>query len=153
MSKSHPCPCTSGKIYRECCAPYHTGGREVPTAEDLVRARYAAFALGHVDFLWRTLHDQHDDRAMGREKVMAALRVASQAYKYMGLQILETEDLRVLYLAKLFQRGRDCSFIELAEFDREQVGGGMRYLRGRSQDRSKVVGAVESLTMATFRPA
>ena len=50
------CPCLSGSPYGECCAPYHRGEAFAPTAERLMRSRYAAFALGDPGYLVATWH-------------------------------------------------------------------------------------------------
>ena len=34
----------------------HVGEREAQTAEQLMRARYSAYAVGDSDYLWRTWH-------------------------------------------------------------------------------------------------
>lgn len=51
-----PCPCGSGEAYASCCGPLHRGVREAETAVELMRSRYAAFATGEVDYLFRTWH-------------------------------------------------------------------------------------------------
>ena len=51
------CPCLSGDTYADCCGRYHAGRAEAPTAEALMRSRYAAFAVGDVDHLRRTWHE------------------------------------------------------------------------------------------------
>lgn len=48
------CPCCSAKDYNECCHPYHSGEENAPTAEALMRSRYAAFALKNADYLYNT---------------------------------------------------------------------------------------------------
>lgn len=48
------CPCCSGKSYSDCCEPFHIGKSTAPTAETLMRSRYAAFALVLEDYLWET---------------------------------------------------------------------------------------------------
>lgn len=55
MDDSDPCPCGGG-LYAQCCAPFHTGLQQAPTAEKLMRSRYSAFALGLDEYLWRTWH-------------------------------------------------------------------------------------------------
>ena len=50
------CPCLSGETYEECCAPLHRGEREAPTAVQLMRSRYSAFAVGDAAYLLRTWH-------------------------------------------------------------------------------------------------
>ncbi|WP_294214267.1 YchJ family protein [uncultured Chryseobacterium sp.] len=48
------CPCCSGKSYEDCCKPYHTGEKNAPTAEALMRSRFSAFAIPNADYLWET---------------------------------------------------------------------------------------------------
>ncbi|MEZ5850655.1 MAG: YchJ family metal-binding protein [Hyphomicrobiaceae bacterium] len=53
------CPCrkkSETTTYDACCAPYHRGARPAPTAEALMRSRYAAFAMGNADYLMATWH-------------------------------------------------------------------------------------------------
>ena len=56
MSPAEPCPCGSGAVYGECCAPRHTGEHPAETAEQLMRSRYSAFALGLEEYLLATWH-------------------------------------------------------------------------------------------------
>nr|WP_297411230.1 YchJ family metal-binding protein [Naasia sp.] len=49
------CPCGSGAAYSECCEPLHQG-EPAPAAVGLMRARYAAFALGLPDYLAGSWH-------------------------------------------------------------------------------------------------
>ncbi|KQT94852.1 zinc chelation protein SecC [Marmoricola sp. Leaf446] len=51
-----PCPCGSGTTYAACCGPLHRAERQAATPEELMRSRYAAYALGEVDHVWRTWH-------------------------------------------------------------------------------------------------
>lgn len=50
------CPCGSPRPLRECCGPIVEDGVPAETAEELMRSRYTAFALGRPDHLWRTWH-------------------------------------------------------------------------------------------------
>lgn len=50
------CPCGLGEPYDDCCGPLHAGEREAATAEQLMRSRYSAFAVGDADYLLRTWH-------------------------------------------------------------------------------------------------
>lgn len=50
-----PCPCGSAS-YDECCGPLHRGEKQADTAEELMRSRYSAYALGDTDYVWRTWH-------------------------------------------------------------------------------------------------
>lgn len=156
MGKNDPCACSSGKAYAACCAPLHDGVREPEQGEELVRSRYSAFALGRVDYLMRTLHEDHPDRGKPPAQIELALKTASSSFKYMGLVIIESEPrdkhgaCRVLYLARIFRRGEDVSFIELAEFLHD--GKGLRYRNGRTVDAKGLRVPPPDLTMATFVP-
>ncbi len=50
------CPCGSGTAYAGCCAPLHDGAIRAETAEQLMRSRYAAYARGRLDYVFRTWH-------------------------------------------------------------------------------------------------
>jgi len=55
MSLVRPCPCGGGR-YDACCGPLHRGEREAATPEELMRSRYAAYALGETGYVVRTWH-------------------------------------------------------------------------------------------------
>jgi SEC-C motif-containing protein len=50
---SPACPCGSGDSLETCCARYHAGLLP-PHAEQLMRSRYSAYALGRIDYLVET---------------------------------------------------------------------------------------------------
>ncbi|MGI6879485.1 YchJ family protein [Microbacterium sp. gxy059] len=50
------CPCGSGTAYADCCGALHRGERAAETPEQLMRSRYAAFAVGDPFYLARTWH-------------------------------------------------------------------------------------------------
>ena len=52
---SKPCPCGMGD-YAECCGPIHAGNSRAATAEQLMRSRYSAFAVGDADYLLASWH-------------------------------------------------------------------------------------------------
>ncbi|KIA88238.1 YchJ family protein [Kaistella jeonii] len=63
------CPCCSGKLYEECCKPFHIGEKHAPTAEALMRSRFSAFAIPNGEYLIETtlpvkrkLHNKEDLR-------------------------------------------------------------------------------------------
>ncbi|MFC7342881.1 YchJ family protein [Saccharopolyspora griseoalba] len=55
VSTSRPCPCGLGEPFDRCCGRLHAGQRAA-TAEQLMRSRYAAFAVGDADYLLATWH-------------------------------------------------------------------------------------------------
>lgn len=50
------CPCLSGMTYDDCCGRFHRGESAAPTAEQLMRSRFSAFAVGDADYLLATWH-------------------------------------------------------------------------------------------------
>lgn len=57
------CPCGLGEQYDSCCGRYHEGTL-APTAEQLMRSRYSAFALGDADYLLGTWHPSARPRTL-----------------------------------------------------------------------------------------
>ncbi|MCW2794496.1 MAG: sec-C motif containing protein [Nocardioides sp.] len=51
-----PCPCGSGTSYDACCGRLHRGAAQAQTAEELMRSRYSAYAVGDEDHVFRTWH-------------------------------------------------------------------------------------------------
>ena len=50
------CPCGSGRAYPECCGPLHAGEGRATTAEQLMRSRFSAFAVGDAAYLLKSWH-------------------------------------------------------------------------------------------------
>jgi SEC-C motif domain protein len=141
------CPCTSGRAYPDCCAPFHRGEREAETPRRSCVRSFAAFALGDADYLWRTVHPDHEDRALPKDDVLRSLKGASRALKYMRLTILDAQESQVLFFAAVFEKGKDRSFVELSSFVHD--GTGWRYVAGETLDARGSAG-LEALMIASF---
>jgi SEC-C motif-containing protein len=154
MASSDLCPCGSGAAYKTCCAPYHKGEREAPDAESMMRSRYAAYAKREIAYLIKTLDAAHEDRKVPEAELQGLLAAAARNQRYMGLTILDHRGpnaagiAEVLFLAKVFERGRDFSFVERSEFTHD--GTGWRYRRGEPVPVAKIPGDLRALTLATF---
>lgn len=142
MPKTPPrdCPCHSGRRYAACCGPLHAGARVADGPEELMRSRYAAFALGLGDYLVDTLAAAHPDRDAPRSSLVQALARAHDTQRFLGLRVLEARvnddgaTGEVLFDARVFERGQDRSFAERSVFVRED--GAWKYLAGEIVDRS-----------------
>jgi len=124
------CDCGSGAEYRECCRPFHVGAAEPEQPESLVRARFCAFVRKDVDYLWKTLHPDHPDRQSDEGELKRALRETAQRFKFVRLHLLEARADEVLFVAELYERGKERSFLERSRFGR--AGGAWRYLSGNT---------------------
>ncbi|PYC76372.1 hypothetical protein C7C46_22280 [Streptomyces tateyamensis] len=58
------CPCGQPAAYADCCGRLHRGLAEASTAEQLMRSRYAAFAVHDAAYLLRTWHPDTRPRAL-----------------------------------------------------------------------------------------
>jgi len=51
---SDKCPCGSKKNFEDCCEPFLINKKKPATAAQLMRARYTAYAMGTVEYLYNT---------------------------------------------------------------------------------------------------
>lgn len=134
------CPCFSGQRYAACCAPYHRGDRDAATPELLMRSRYAAFARGLGEYLVRTLASEHPDHELQPEALARELGRLHERQRFLGLRILHAaesgDEGEILFFARIFERGADCSFAELSRFVRER--GAWRYASGLMVPRAEL---------------
>ena len=81
-----PCICGVGESTETHCGPILKGERTADTAEALMRSRYAAYALGEIDYILDSLHPEH------RQDVdRAATEAWSKNAKWHSLEIVKTE--------------------------------------------------------------
>jgi SEC-C motif-containing protein len=91
ISSNAPCPCHSGKKYKQCCQPYHKG--ILPSdAVRLMRSRYSAYALGLAEYIMATTHpnnpDCTEDTKMWRQSILSF----SESTRFLRLTINEFID-------------------------------------------------------------
>ena len=125
------CPCGAGPAYARCCGRVHRGEARPATAEQLMRSRYAAFAVGDAAYLAATWHPSSRPRHV---------RVDPRR-RWVGLDVLATEDGGMLartgtveFVARHEQDGRRGALHEVSAFVR--VDGRWAYL-GPSPDASQ----------------
>jgi SEC-C motif-containing protein len=119
-----------------------------------MRSRYSAYAFKVLPYLWRTLHSSHADRQRPQEEVFREWRSALSVQRFTGLKILGARDqtpsgvAQVLFYARIFQRGKDLSFVELSDFVHED--GGWRYVEGILRPAKDFPSPVEQMTLERF---
>ena len=80
------CPCGKGESLETCCGPIMAGQVRPDTAEALMRARYAAYATGNIDFILSS----HDPATVG-EVDRGNTEAWSKSAEWLGLEITSTE--------------------------------------------------------------
>ncbi|MGR7026975.1 YchJ family protein [Geodermatophilus sp. URMC 62] len=74
------CPCGTGLPYAECCGRLHDGTAAAATAEQLMRSRYSAFAVGDATHLLATWDPAARPRSLELDP----------AVRWTGLEVLAT---------------------------------------------------------------
>lgn len=126
------CPCRSGKGYEECCKPFHLG-KNPDTALQLMRSRYAAYALCMPDYIIHTTHPKNPQFCHDKEDWAGKISAFSVQTEFKDLEILEFQEegsfATVTFIAYLVQNEQDASFKEKSYF--EKVKGRWLYRRGQ----------------------
>lgn len=116
------CPC-GGNSYAQCCARLHQGA-PAETAEQLMRARYCAYALGLMEYVHRTWHP--------RTRPPLAELTQDAGVKWLGLEVKRHEEhgdaATVEFVARYKTGGRAHRLHETSRFVRE--GGKWFYVDG-----------------------
>ena len=118
------CPCGTGRPYAGCCGRLHDG-QPAATAEELMRSRYAAYALGRPDHVLRTWHPRtRPDDLTGID-----------ATTWLGLEVVGTVDGgpddetgTVEFRARFATQRGEATLHETSRFERR--GGHWVYVDG-----------------------
>ena len=120
------CPCGTGLSYAECCGRLHEGSASAATAEQLMRSRYSAFAVGDPAYLRATWHPSTRPPSLELNPTV----------RWTGLDVLATSDGGLLasegtveFRAWYRHEGATSSQHETSRFVRED--GAWWYLDGR----------------------
>ena len=110
------CPCGNGFPYTDCCGPLIRGLGYADTAEDLMRARFTAFALGHWSYLENSLVPDERGSAQGLEQ-------QEKVINWVRLEILDSngggefdEEGEVSFIAHFTQDGENKTLQETSKF-------------------------------------
>lgn len=101
------CPCGTGQRYDACCGVLHRGAAEATTAEQLMRARYAAYAVGELDYVWRTWHP----------RTRPDLVSTDPGTTWTGLRVLDVTEREVEFEAGYDRRGTRGTLHERSRFE------------------------------------
>jgi SEC-C motif domain protein len=118
---SRPCPCTSKKPYDRCCGPFLAGTALPDTAEQLMRSRFSAYALGKVDYLIATRPEARRAEENREELAQYCKSVSCVGLKIVGKEKggLADDTGLVTFHASIQANGRRSLHIETSTFARE----------------------------------
>ena len=144
-SAMEACPCGSLEPYAKCCGKLHTDANayQSATAEQVSRARYAAYAKRQVDFIMASTHPLNKnfetDLKHWRDTIRANMYDQFELTKctivnerYETINENDTERAYVQFIAELVQRDSQekTGFMETSTFERAKTHGGWMYLEG-----------------------
>jgi SEC-C motif-containing protein len=112
-----PCPCHSGKLYYDCCQPYHEG-KWPENALLLMRSRYAAYALHLVDYIIETTHSRKR-MALQAQDILEFCRTTQFVNLTIHAFVDGPNEAYVTFTAHLERNGTDVSFTEKSRFLKE----------------------------------
>lgn len=118
---SRPCPCTSKKPYDRCCGPFHGGMAYPDTAEQLMRSRFSAYALGKVDYLIATRPEAKRAEENREELIQYCKSVSCVGLRIVSKELGGKADEAglITFHASLQTNGRRNLHIETSSFARE----------------------------------
>ena len=124
-SVSNPCPCGSTQNFTTCCARYLDNNQPAPSAEALMRSRYAAYTLLREEYLLATWHISTRPSALNLANDVAT--------KWLSLEVKRHEQqdpdrATVEFVARYKVNGRAHRLYEISRFVRE--GGRWFYVDG-----------------------
>ncbi|WP_081616674.1 YchJ family protein [Thioalkalivibrio sp. ALJ16] len=115
-SKGDGCVCGSGLDRTACCGPFLDGAAAAPTAEALMRSRYAAFVEGREDYLLATWAAATRPQSLTLEPEQRWLGLAIRAT---GAGGPEDQEGWVEFVARSRVRGQGVRLHERSRFRRE----------------------------------
>lgn len=115
------CPCASGNSYDQCCAPYHEGAKQPPTAETLMRSRYSAFAKHNIRYITETHIPGTDDFDESEAQDWATTSTWEKLEVIKTFQGLENHDTGVVEFKAFYsdKDGKHYCHHEISDFKKE----------------------------------
>ena len=115
------CPCGLPEAYENCCGQFHSGAAAAPTAEALMRSRYAAFVRRDAGYLLRTWHPRTRPERLDLDPRM----------RWTGLEVLGTTEGSAFHSTGTVTFRASYKGGALHERSRfERVGGAWVYVDG-----------------------
>ena len=125
------CPCGSDQAFEACCEPLLMGQAKPKTATQLMRARYSAYAMGNIEYLYKTAGPR-----VRKEFDPENSKKWAESATWGGIEFLSVvgggendETAKVDFVAHYSVKGKDFNHHELADF--AKLDGEWRFIDGR----------------------
>ncbi|QYC42915.1 hypothetical protein Nocox_26575 [Nonomuraea coxensis DSM 45129] len=112
---ARPCPCGLPAPYDDCCGRFHRGEAAAATAEQLMRSRFSAFAVGDAAYLLRTWQPAGRPARLDLDRRLRWTRL--EVLGATGGSVVHTEGT-VRFRAHYVERGRPGEMEEHSRFVR-----------------------------------
>jgi len=124
------CPCCSGKIFSACCHPF-LNGESLPTvAVQLMRSRYSAYSLTHIEYIQQTMcgkaaegYDAKEAKQWAQQAIWCGLNVINS-----GKQNAESDKDEVEFIARYILENELHIIHEKSQF--QKIAGKWFYISG-----------------------
>ncbi|MEI7946654.1 MAG: YchJ family protein [bacterium] len=114
------CPCGSGQKFDVCCEPFLLEQASPKTAAQLMRSRYCAYAMGVIDYLYKTSGPR-----VRKEFDAENSRKWAESAKWNGMEIVKTEGGSetdttgtVEFIARYAVKEKEFEHHEVAQFEK-----------------------------------
>jgi len=125
------CPCGSGLAFEACCEPFLMEQAKPKTASDLMRARYCAYAMKSIEYLYKTAGPR-----VRKEFDADNSRKWAESATWGGIEIVSTvgggeddETGRVEFVARYSVKETEFKHHEMADF--AKMNGEWRFIDGK----------------------
>lgn len=125
------CPCGSGQTFDVCCEPFLLAKSAPKTASQLMRSRYCAYAMGVIDYLYKT-----SGARVRKEFDAENSRKWAESAKWNGMEIVKTEGGTaadttgiVEFIARYAVKDKEFEHHEVAQF--EKIEGTWTFIDGK----------------------
>ena len=119
------CPCKSNISYDQCCKPFHEFSAYPEIPEQLMRSRYAAYALKIIDYIIETTDSNGPLFQKDKQQWKVSIEQFCQSTSFQDLTILDTSRIDDKQATVTFQAslksilGVDTSFTEKSLFTKK----------------------------------
>lgn len=109
------CPCTTYKLYKDCCKKAHENIHTVTTPEILMRSRYSAFVMANIDYLQKSHHSSTRPSNVEKKEILTW----TKSVEWVKLDVLKSTENTVEFKAFFYENNSLNMIHENSSFVKE----------------------------------